>query len=121
MTKPTYEELLEALFGVTQALRNTLLLAGNMTGAEKDQRWTITHNAEFMCDPMKRLSRTVTWLRRLWASLRDPERCHECGLTRQKADIVRCPCDWRPRYLNCRSPLAGIRIPLKPSRASSTR
>ena len=50
MTKPTYEELLAALFGVTQALRNTLLLAGNMTGAEKDQRWTITHNAEFMCD-----------------------------------------------------------------------
>ena len=50
MTKPTYEELLEALFGVTQALRNTLLLAGSMTGAEKDQRWTITHNAEFMCD-----------------------------------------------------------------------
>jgi hypothetical protein len=50
MTKPTYEELLEALFGVTQALRNTLLLAGNMTGVEKDQRWTITHNAEFMCD-----------------------------------------------------------------------
>jgi hypothetical protein len=49
MTKPTYEELLETLFGVTQALRNTLLLAGNMTGAEKDQRWTITHKAEFMC------------------------------------------------------------------------
>jgi hypothetical protein len=50
MTKPTYEELLEALFGVTQALRSTLLLAGNMTGAEKDQRWTVTHNAELMCD-----------------------------------------------------------------------
>ena len=43
MTKPTYEELLEALFGVTQALRNTLLHACNMTDAEKDQRWTITH------------------------------------------------------------------------------
>jgi hypothetical protein len=41
------------------------------------------------------LSRTVTWLRRLWAWLREPERCPECGLTRRKADIVRCPCDWR--------------------------
>jgi hypothetical protein len=50
MTKPTYEGLLEALFGVTQALRSTLLRAGSMTGAEKDQRWTITHNAELMCD-----------------------------------------------------------------------
>jgi hypothetical protein len=37
----------------------------------------------------------LTWLRRLWAWLRDPERCPECGLTRKKADIVRCPCDWR--------------------------
>ncbi len=40
---------------------------------------------------MKWLPRTVTWLRRLWAALRDPERCPECGLTRQKADIVRRP------------------------------
>ena len=29
----------------------------------------------------------MTWLGRLWASLRDPERRPECGLTRQKADI----------------------------------
>jgi hypothetical protein len=41
------------------------------------------------------LSRTLTWLRRLWASLRDPERCPECGLTRRQADIIKCPCDWR--------------------------
>jgi hypothetical protein len=26
----------------------------------------------------------VTWLRRLWAWLRDPERCPECGLTRRR-------------------------------------
>jgi hypothetical protein len=45
--------------------------------------------------PQRRLSHTLTWLRRLWASLRDPERCPECGLTHRKADIVRCPCDWR--------------------------
>src|SRR4051812_23380787 len=25
---------------------------------------------------------SVTWLRRLWAWLREPERCPECGLTR---------------------------------------
>jgi uncharacterized protein (DUF2147 family) len=37
---------------------------------------------------MKRLSRTVTWLRRLWASLRDPERCSECGLTRQIGKLL---------------------------------
>jgi len=46
MTKPTYEELLEALFGVTQALRNTLLHACNMTDAEKDQRWTSQASGE---------------------------------------------------------------------------
>ena len=40
-------------------------------------------------------SRTMTWLHRLWAWLRAPERCPECGLTRRKADLVRCPCDWR--------------------------
>ena len=44
---------------------------------------------------MKWLPRTVTWLHCLWAALRDSERCPECGLTRHKADIVRCPCDWR--------------------------
>jgi hypothetical protein len=45
--------------------------------------------------PQRKLSRILTWLRRLRASLRDPERCPECGLTRQKADIIKCPCDWR--------------------------
>jgi len=30
--------------------------------------------------PQRRLSHTLTWLRRLWASLRDPERCPDCGL-----------------------------------------
>jgi hypothetical protein len=49
VTKPTYEELLEALFGTTQALRSTLLHAGKMTDADKDQRWTITHHAEHIC------------------------------------------------------------------------
>jgi hypothetical protein len=27
--------------------------------------------------------------------LRDPDRCPECGLTRRKAEITKCPCDWR--------------------------
>ena len=42
-----------------------------------------------------RLPRAVTWLRRLWAALHEPERCPECGLTPRKAEIIKCPCDWR--------------------------
>src|SRR4051812_45862347 len=41
----------------------------------------------------------LAWLRRLWAWLREPERCPECRLTRQKAHIIRCPCDWRLDHL----------------------
>ena len=81
MTKPTYEELLEALFGVTQALRNTLLHACNLTDAEKDTSDGPSRTTPNLCatpagtliiggrlrtDPMKRPSRPVTWLRRLW-------------------------------------------------------
>jgi hypothetical protein len=47
--KPTYEELLEALFDVTQALRNTLVQGGQMSSADRDQRWTIAHKAEGIC------------------------------------------------------------------------
>jgi hypothetical protein len=47
--KPTYEELLDTLFDVTQALRNTLVQGGQMTSADRDQRWTITHKAEGIC------------------------------------------------------------------------
>ena len=42
--KPTYEELLDTLFDVTQALHNTLVQDGRMSSADKDQRWTITHD-----------------------------------------------------------------------------
>ena len=48
--KPTYDELLETLFDVTQALRHTLVQAGQMTSADKDQRWTIMHKAEGICN-----------------------------------------------------------------------
>jgi hypothetical protein len=48
--KPTYEELLDTLFDVTQALRNALVQGGQMTSADRDQRWTITHKAEGICD-----------------------------------------------------------------------
>jgi hypothetical protein len=47
--KPIYEEVLETLFDVTQALRHTLVQAGQMTSADKDQGWTITHKAEGIC------------------------------------------------------------------------
>ena len=49
--KPTYEELLDTLFDVTQALHNTLVQGGQMTSADKDQRWTITHKAESIAAP----------------------------------------------------------------------
>ena len=48
--KPTNQELLETLFDVTQALRHTLVQAGHMSSADKDQRWTITHKAEGICN-----------------------------------------------------------------------
>ena len=48
--KPTYEELLDTLFDVTQALRNALVQGGQMSSADRDQRWTITHRAEGICD-----------------------------------------------------------------------
>jgi len=47
--KPTYQELLDTLFDVTQALHNTLVQGGRMSSADKDQRWTITHKAEGIC------------------------------------------------------------------------
>ena len=47
--RPTYEEVLDTLFEVTQALRDTLVHGGPMTSADKDQRWTITHKAEGIC------------------------------------------------------------------------
>jgi hypothetical protein len=47
--KPTYAELLDTLFDVTQALRSTLVQGGQMTSADKDQRWTIAHKAEGIC------------------------------------------------------------------------
>jgi len=47
--KPTYEEVLDTLFDVTQALRDTLVHGGPMSSADKDQRWTITHKAEGIC------------------------------------------------------------------------
>jgi hypothetical protein len=50
VVKPTYDELLETLFDVTQALHHTLVQAGQMTSADKDQRWTITHKAEGICN-----------------------------------------------------------------------
>jgi hypothetical protein len=49
--KPTYEELLDTLFDVTQALRNALVQGGQMTSADRDQRWTITHKAEGIATP----------------------------------------------------------------------
>jgi hypothetical protein len=57
--------------------------------------FVVTKAPAIMHAPQRKLSRILTWLRRLRASLRDPERCPECGLTRQKADIIKCPCDWR--------------------------
>ena len=50
IVKPTYQELLETLFDVTQALRHTLVQAGHMSSADKDQRWTIAHKAEGICN-----------------------------------------------------------------------
>jgi hypothetical protein len=47
--KPTYAELLDTLFDVTQALRSTLVQGGQMTSADKDLRWTIAHKAEGIC------------------------------------------------------------------------
>ena len=47
--KPTYGELLEMLFEVTEALRTTLVQGGQITSADKDRRWTITHKAEVIC------------------------------------------------------------------------
>jgi hypothetical protein len=49
MTKPTYAALLAKLLGVTQALRSALLHTSKLTDADKDKRWTVTHNAESMC------------------------------------------------------------------------
>ena len=48
--QPTYEEVLETLFEVTQALRNALVHGGPISSVDKDQRWAITHKAEGICN-----------------------------------------------------------------------
>jgi hypothetical protein len=49
--KPTYEELLDTLFDVTQALHNTLVQGGQMTSADRDQRWTTRTRPKVFAPP----------------------------------------------------------------------